>query len=142
MDGSGHTEPRPLSMLYCVDEPEVGGETLFVSGYEALANLEEGVRALAERMLVHYCLGGGGGDSDDEDDDEHDQEQQQVEGEEEQAQQQQQEVEGEEQQQGSVSWDPRVLESREAPSSFSPARRAAWEALHTHAHPLVKPHTV
>ena len=49
-------------MLYCVDEPEVGGETLFVSGYEALANLEEGVRALAERVLVHYCLGGGGGD--------------------------------------------------------------------------------
>ena len=123
-------------MLFCVDEPEVGGETLFVSGYEALANLDEGVRALAERMLVHYCLGGGGGDSDDEhDDDEEDDGQGQEEA------QQQQEVEGEEEQ-GSVSWDPRVLESREAPSSFSPARLAAWEALHTHAHPLVKPHTV
>ena len=48
-------------MLFCVDEPEVGGETLFVSGYEALANLDEGMRAVAERMLVHYCLGGGVG---------------------------------------------------------------------------------
>ena len=107
-----------------------------MSGYEALANLEEGVRAVAERMLVHYCLGGGGGDSDDEHDDEHDQEQQQqqVEGEEEE--------EEEEEELGSVPWDPRVLESREAPSSFSPPRLAAWEALHTHAHPLVKPHTV
>ena len=116
-------------MLYCVNEPDVGGETLFVSGYEALANLEEGMRAVAERMLVHYCLGGGGSDSEDEDEDDgqgQEDEQQQVEG-------------GKE---GSVLWDPRVLESREAPSSFSPARLAAWEALHTHAHPLVKPHTV
>ena len=56
VDGSGHEEPRPLSMLYCVEAPEVGGETLFMSGYQALRNLDEQTRAVAERVAVHYCL--------------------------------------------------------------------------------------
>ena len=89
MDGSGHTEPRPLSMLFCVDEPELGGETLFVSGDEALANLDEGMRALAERMLVHYCLGGGGSDSEDEEEDEPEDEQHQQQQQQQQQQQHQ-----------------------------------------------------
>ena len=63
-----------MSMLYCVGAPEIGGETLFMSGYQALENLDEETRAVAERVKVHYCLPerGGGSDSDSDDEDTHD----------------------------------------------------------------------
>ena len=38
-DAAGHEEPRPLSMLYCVESPEVGGETLFLNGAAVLEQL-------------------------------------------------------------------------------------------------------
>ena len=56
-DAAGHEEPRPLSMLYCVESPEAGGETLFLNGAAVLEQLEPGMRAVAERLLVHYCQG-------------------------------------------------------------------------------------
>ena len=56
-DAAGHVDPRPLSMLYCVESPEVGGETLFLNGTKALEQLGPETRAVAERLLVHYCQG-------------------------------------------------------------------------------------
>ncbi len=56
-DAAGHEDPRPLSMLYCVESPEVGGETMFLNGATALAQLKPAMRAVAERLIVHYCQG-------------------------------------------------------------------------------------
>ena len=56
-DASGHEDPRPLSMLYCMESPEDGGETLFLNGALALAQLEPAMRAVAQRLRVHYCQG-------------------------------------------------------------------------------------
>ena len=56
-DAAGHQDPRPLSMLFCLESPEVGGETLFLNGATAVAQLEPTMRTVAERLMVHYCQG-------------------------------------------------------------------------------------
>ena len=64
VDGSGVDSStgrhRPISMLYCLEAPDAGGETLYLSGYHALEQLDAATRALAEQLTVHYGVETGG----------------------------------------------------------------------------------
>jgi len=69
LDGN-HSGQRPLSMLYSLEAPECGGETLFFSGYGALDRLPPELLRVAEVGQVHYRgshSGDGGSESDEED---------------------------------------------------------------------------